>query len=144
MSEEQTEEASETPATEESSSSTESRSSAESSNSTESGDSGSDSDSSELETSGPGEIGDDKLPPDLQPTEDNPLARHPGQTGEDDDKIGADTEGGDAANPSANMAYSAGEDNAPSDAPGESDNAEVKAEEDDGSETLDNGGGGAG
>lgn len=132
MSEEQTEEATETRATEETSSSSDS----------------SDSGSSELEQSGPGEIGDDKLPEDLQPTHDNPLARHPGQTGDDDDKIGADTEGVDAANPSSNMAYSAGEDNAPSDTPGASENAEAKAEEDDGSATVnndnDNGGGGAG
>ena len=34
-----------------------------------------------------------------------PLARHPGQTGDEDDKIGADTEGGDADNPSAEMTY---------------------------------------
>jgi hypothetical protein len=93
----------------------------------------------------PGEISDDQLPPDLQPTEDNPLARHPGQTGDDDDKIGADTESGDAENPSASMGYGSDDDNSPSDdAPGESDNAQVKAEEDDGSATLDNGGGGAG
>jgi hypothetical protein len=114
MSEEQADEATETPATE------------ESSNSNDSG-------SSEPEDRGPGEIGDDKLPEDLQPTEDNPLARHPGQTGDDDDQIGASTEGEDSKNPSANMAYSEGESNAPSDdAPGESENAEVKAEEDEG------------
>jgi hypothetical protein len=112
-----------------------------------------DSGSDELEESGPGDIGDDKLPEDLQPTEDNPLARHPGQTGDDDDRIGADMEGSDSENPSSNMAYGSGESNAPSeeygdedssDAPGESQNAQVKAEEDDGSATLDNGGGGAG
>ena len=104
-----------------------------------------DSSGSELEESGPGDIGDDKLPEDLQPTEDNPLARHPGQTGDKDDQIGADSEGTDSANPSSNMAYSEGESNAPSDQPkGESDNAQVKAEEDDGSASLDNGGGGAG
>jgi hypothetical protein len=40
----------------------------------------------------PGEITDDQLPEDLQPTEDNPLARHPEQTGDDDDRIGADRE----------------------------------------------------
>src|SRR3954454_13724252 len=45
-----------------------------------------------LDTGEPGDIGDDQLPEDLQPTEDNPLARHPGQTGEEDDQIGADRE----------------------------------------------------
>lgn len=87
---------------------------------------------SELPESEPGEIGDDRLPEDLQPTEDNPLARHPGQTGDEDDKIGADTEGGDADNPSASTSY------------GNDDDKPVDAEEDDGSSTLDNGGGGAG
>ena len=38
------------------------------------------------------EVGDDQLPEDLQPSEDNPLARHPEQTGDADDEIGADTE----------------------------------------------------
>ena len=38
-------------------------------------------------------ISDDQLPPDVQPSEDNPLARHPDQTGDEDDKIGVDTEG---------------------------------------------------
>jgi len=124
---------------------TSSESSSESSSGTSSGTSSSDSSSSGLEESGPGDIGDDKLPEDLQPTEDNPLARHPGQTGDKSDQIGADTEGTDSANPSSNMAYSEGESNAPSDQPkGESENAQVKAEEDDGSASLDNGGGGAG
>jgi hypothetical protein len=41
----------------------------------------------------PGDIGDDELPEDLQPTEDNPLARHPGQSGDEDDEIGSDREG---------------------------------------------------
>jgi hypothetical protein len=41
----------------------------------------------------PGDIGDDQLPEDLQPTEDNPLARHPGQSGDEDDEIGSDREG---------------------------------------------------
>jgi hypothetical protein len=45
------------------------------------------------ESGEPGDVGDDQLPEDLQPTEDNPLARHPGQTGEEEDKIGADREG---------------------------------------------------
>src|SRR5260370_38760757 len=40
----------------------------------------------------PGDVGDDQLPEGLQPTEDNPLARHPGQTGQEDDQIGADRE----------------------------------------------------
>ena len=48
--------------------------------------------SEELEASGPDDIGDDKLPEDLQPKEDNPLARHPGQSGNEDDQIGADRE----------------------------------------------------
>ncbi len=39
----------------------------------------------------PGDIADAQLPEDLQPTEDNPLARHPGQTGEESDQIGAET-----------------------------------------------------
>jgi hypothetical protein len=129
----------------ETSSQTSSGTSSTDSNSAASSSSSGDSSSSGLEESGPGDIGDDKLPEDLQPTEDNPLARHPGQTGNKDDQIGADSEGTDSANPSSNMAYSEGESNAPSDQPkGESDNAEVKAEEDDGSATLDNGGGGAG
>jgi hypothetical protein len=38
-------------------------------------------------------VSDDQLPEDLQPAEDNPLARHPDQTGDDDDQIGADREG---------------------------------------------------
>ena len=38
-------------------------------------------------------ISDDQLPADVQPTEDNPLARHPDQTGDSDDEIGADREG---------------------------------------------------
>lgn len=46
----------------------------------------------ELDSGEPGDVGDDQLPEDLQPTEDNPLARHPGQTGQEDDQIGADRE----------------------------------------------------
>ena len=46
----------------------------------------------ELDPGEPGDIGDDRLPEDLQPTEDNPLARHPDQTGQEDDQIGADRE----------------------------------------------------
>lgn len=56
-------------------------------------------------TETPGAISDEQLPPDLQPNEDNPLARHPGETGNPDDQIGAGIEGGDAANPSASMGY---------------------------------------
>jgi hypothetical protein len=37
-------------------------------------------------------VSDDQLPEDLQPTEENPLARHPDQTGDSDDEIGAETE----------------------------------------------------
>jgi hypothetical protein len=71
-----------------------------------SSDSGSDdSGSSDSESSGQGEVSDEELPEDLQATEDNPLARHPRQTGDEDDKIGADSETGDAENPSASMTY---------------------------------------
>jgi hypothetical protein len=37
-------------------------------------------------------VGDAQLPDDLKPVEDNPLARHPDQTGNEDDQIGADRE----------------------------------------------------
>jgi len=74
-----------------------------------------DSKASELPESEPGEIGDDKLPEDLQPTEDNPLARHPAQTGDDDDKIGAEVEGTDADNPSASTTYGSDDDDDNSD-----------------------------
>jgi len=47
----------------------------------------------DLDSGEPGDIGDDQLPEDLQPTEDNPLARHPGQSGQEDDEIGSDREG---------------------------------------------------
>ena len=40
----------------------------------------------------PGEVIDAQLPEDLQPGEDNPLATHPDQTGDDSDRIGADRE----------------------------------------------------
>ncbi len=46
-----------------------------------------------LDQGEPGDVGDAQLPADLQPTEDNPLARHPGQSGEEDDEIGSDREG---------------------------------------------------
>ncbi len=45
-----------------------------------------------VESGVPGDVGDDQLPEDLQPHEDNPLARHPDQTGDEDDQIGADRE----------------------------------------------------
>ncbi|MBV9831426.1 MAG: hypothetical protein JOZ82_07495 [Marmoricola sp.] len=38
-------------------------------------------------------ISDEMLPQDVRPDEDNPLARHPEQTGDEDDQIGADREG---------------------------------------------------
>jgi hypothetical protein len=47
----------------------------------------------DVESGEQGEITDDQLPPDVRPEEDNPLARHPDQTGDQDDEIGADTEG---------------------------------------------------
>jgi hypothetical protein len=49
--------------------------------------------SGDVETGEQGEITDDQLPPDVRPEDDNPLARHPDQTGDQDDEIGADTEG---------------------------------------------------
>ena len=69
-----------------------------------SSDSGS-SDSGSSDSTDPGGVSDAELPEDLQATEDNPLARHPRQTGDEDDKIGADSETGDAENPSASMTY---------------------------------------
>ena len=45
-----------------------------------------------LDEGEPGEVGDAQLPDDLKPSEDNPLARHPDQTGNEDDQIGADRE----------------------------------------------------
>ena len=65
----------------------------------------SESGSTDSDSSDPGGVSDAELPEDLQATEDNPLARHPRQTGDEDDKIGADSESGDAANPSASMTY---------------------------------------
>ena len=101
----------------------------ESDDSSGSGDSGSsdsgssDSGSSESDSSDPGGVSDADLPEDLQATEDNPLARHPRQTGDEDDKIGADSETGDAENPSASMTY--GEDD-------DSDASSNTSDEDDG------------
>ena len=83
----------------------------ESDDSTGSSDSGSsdsgssDSGSNDSDSSDPGGVSDEELPEDLQATEDNPLARHPRQTGDENDKIGADSETGDAENPSASMTY---------------------------------------
>lgn len=80
---------------------------------TASGDSGSDEGTrnEELDSGEEGGIGDDRLPEDLQPTSDNPLARHPGQTGEDEDMIGGASDEERARNPSASMGYgSAGSD----------------------------------
>ena len=68
-------------------------------------DSGGSSDSGSSDSSDPGGVSDAELPEDLQATEDNPLARHPRQTGDEDDQIGADSETGAAENPSANMTY---------------------------------------
>lgn len=111
-------------------------------------DTGSDEEStSELEPSAPGDIGDDRLPPDLQPTEDNPLARHPDQTGDEEDTIGADREEEPQTAPlhEDEADYGSGEgsgaEKTGGDGPGD---GRVDAAEDDGSDTLDNGGGGAG
>ncbi len=64
----------------------------------------------ETEPSRPGEVSDDDLPEDLRPTEDNPLARHPRQTGQDADKIGADADDDRASNPTTNITYGSGPD----------------------------------
>ena len=72
---------------------TDSDTSSESGGSSESSGSSESNASSEPKGEGePGEISDEDLPEDLQPTEENPLARHPDQTGDDEDKIGADTD----------------------------------------------------
>ena len=83
----------------------ESDDSSESSDSASSDSGSSDSGSNDIDSSEPGGVSDEELPEDLQATEDNPLARHPRQTGDEDDKIGADSETGDAENPSASMTY---------------------------------------
>ena len=103
----------------------------------------------QLEESAPGDVGDDLLPDDLKPTEDNPLARHPDQTGNEEDTIGADREEdpqtapltADDADYGSGAGSSSGSDSSGGDGP---DDGRVGAEEDDGSDTLDNGGGGAG
>jgi hypothetical protein len=86
-------------------------------------------------------VTDDQLPPDLQPTEDNPLARHPAQTGDADDAIGANVEGDPQTAPMTeeDSAYGHGSDSASG-----PDDGRATAEEDDGSSTLADGGGGAG
>ena len=89
-------------------------------------------------------ISDEQLPEDLQPTEDNPLARHPGQTGDDEDKIGADTESGDAENPSTEITYGSGDSKTSETSETSEESGPTDAEEGDGSEQLENGGGGAG
>jgi hypothetical protein len=88
-----------------SSSSQPSSSSSSSSSSSDGSDGSGDSGGSGGSAPEPGAISDEQLPEDLQPTEDNPLARHPRQTGDEDDRIGANVEGGDADNPSASMGY---------------------------------------
>jgi len=92
-------------------------------NSNDGGSGGSESGGSE--SGEPGGVSDADLPEDLQATEDNPLARHPKQTGDEDDQIGAESETGDAANPSASMTY--GED----DDSGESSNNDAEDSEND-------------
>ena len=82
----------------------------ESDGSSGSGDSDGSSDSGSSDAAGSdsdeaGGVSDAQLPEDLQATEDNPLARHPKQTGDEDDKIGADSETGNADDPSAAMTY---------------------------------------
>ncbi len=95
----------------------------------------------------PGEVTDAQLPEDLQPGEDNPLATHPDQTGDEADQIGADREEEPETAPLTpdEADYGSGERSGGSssggDGPGD---GRVQAEEDDGSDTLDNGGGGAG
>ena len=92
-----------------------------------------------LDQGGPGDIGDADLPEDLRPSEDNPLAKHPEQTGDEDDVIGADREEAPQTAPmtAADADYGSGGGDAPGD-------GRANAAEDDGSDTLDNGGGGAG
>ena len=107
MSEQQTDEAAAEPtdappdSSEESSGSGDTGSSDTGSDESGSGETG----GSDSHSGDPGGVSDAELPEDLQATEDNPLARHPRQTGDEDDKIGADSETGDAANPSASMTY---------------------------------------
>lgn len=102
----------------------------------------------------PGEVADAQLPEDLQPGEDNPLATHPDQTGNADDQIGADREEEPETAPltrdEADYGSGAGGSSGSGSESGSSDGGDgagdgrVQAQEDDGSDTLDNGGGGAG
>src|SRR3954453_1420602 len=93
----------------------------------------------QLDSGEPGDIGDDQLPPDLQPTEDNPLARHPDQTGDEDDAIGTDREEAPETAPlTADDADYGGAGSSSSGGGNDSggsttDEGRVKAEEDDGS-----------
>lgn len=108
---------------------------------------GQDTQGTQGETGEPGEVTDAQLPEDLQPGEDNPLATHPDQTGDEADQIGADREEEPETAPLTpdEADYGSGERSGGSstggDGPGD---GRVQAEEDDGSDTLDNGGGGAG
>jgi hypothetical protein len=90
-----------------------------------------------------GEVGDAQLPEDLQPGEGNPLATHPEQTGDQDDQIGADREEDPETAPLTRdeADYGSGAGGGGGDGAGD---GRATAEEDDGSNTLENGGGGAG
>ena len=109
----------------------------ESDDSTGSSDSGSsdsgssDSGSNDSDSSEPGGVSDEELPEDLQATEDNPLARHPKQTGDEDDKIGADSETGNADDPSAAMTYGEDSDDDDADSSADSSSASSSADNDD-------------
>ncbi|KQT94017.1 hypothetical protein ASG49_03555 [Marmoricola sp. Leaf446] len=109
--------------------------------------------SRDVEPGEPGEVTDAQLPEDLQPGEDNPLATHPDQTGNDDDQIGADREEDPETAPltadeadygSGAGGSSSGTDGGTSSGGDGTGDGRVGSEEDDGSDTLDNGGGGAG
>ena len=110
------------------------------------------------ESGAPGEVADSQLPEDLQPGEDNPLATHPDQTGNADDQIGADREEepetapltrdeadyGSGAGGSSDSSSGSGSESGSSEGGDGTGDGRVQAQEDDGSDTLDNGGGGAG
>lgn len=107
----------------------------------------------EDQPSEPGEVTDSQLPEDLQPGEDNPLATHPDQTGNPDDQIGADREEDPETAPltadeaeygSGGGSSSSGTDGGSGSGGDGTGDGRVGSEEDDGSDTLDNGGGGAG
>ena len=100
----------------------------------------------DLESGEPGDIGDDQLPEDLQPKDDNPLARHPGQSGQEDDEIGADREEDPETAPltADDADYGSGAGGGSSSGGTSPDEGRVDAEEDDGSASIDHGGGGAG